>query len=95
MMAAAKIQNAVNIENVKESDVKALKDDVQVANFNPDNVQYIDDVKGNFPSGATAIEEIKPMHLKMQFILLIWVKSFIPGQLLQVLPSQEERIEAG
>ncbi|WP_336687062.1 HmuY family protein [Chryseobacterium bernardetii] len=59
MMAAAKIQNAANIENVKESDVKALKDDVQVANFNPDNVQYIDDVKGNFPSGATAIEEIR------------------------------------
>ncbi|WP_347219259.1 HmuY family protein [Chryseobacterium sp.] len=59
MMAAAKIPGITDIEKVKESDVASLKGDVQVADFNPDNVKYIDDVKGNFPSGATAIAEIK------------------------------------
>ncbi|WP_160136842.1 HmuY family protein [Chryseobacterium sp. c4a] len=58
MMASAKIPNSTDIEKVKESDVKNLKDEVQVADFNPNNVKYIDDVKGNFPSGSTAIEEI-------------------------------------
>ena len=59
MMAAGKIPNVTDIENVKESDVASMKDEVQVANFNPDNVNYIDDVKGNFPTSPTAIEEIK------------------------------------
>ncbi|WP_353145178.1 HmuY family protein [Chryseobacterium sp.] len=59
MMAAAKIPNIADIEAVKESDVTNLKSQVQVANFNPSNTQYIDDVTGNFPSGYTAIEDIK------------------------------------
>lgn len=59
MMAAGKIDNATNIDLVTESQVSTLKDQVQVANFNPANIMYIDDVKGNFPSGVTAIEEIK------------------------------------
>ncbi|WP_412850482.1 HmuY family protein [Chryseobacterium sp. PMSZPI] len=59
MMAAAKIPNISDIETVKEADVTNLKTQVQVANFNPANTKYIDDVTGNFPSGYTAIEEIK------------------------------------
>ncbi|MCX8531286.1 HmuY family protein [Chryseobacterium luquanense] len=59
MMAAGKIVGATNIDAVTESSVTALKDQVQVANFNEANVAYIDDVKGNFPSGYTAIEGIK------------------------------------
>ncbi|MCJ7935436.1 MAG: HmuY family protein [Chryseobacterium sp.] len=59
MMAAAKIPNIADIGAVKESDVSNLKEQVQVANFDSDNTHYIDDVKGNFPSGYTAIEEIK------------------------------------
>lgn len=59
MMAAGKIPNATDIDLVTEANVATLKDEVQVANFNPANVVYIDDVNGNFPSGYTAIEEIK------------------------------------
>lgn len=59
MMAAGKIPNATNIDLVTESSVAALEYEVQVANFNPANVAYIDDVNGNFPTGYTAIEEIK------------------------------------
>ncbi|WP_244428571.1 HmuY family protein [Flavobacterium sp. B17] len=60
MMAAAKIPNATDLNQVTETTVASLKTQVQVANFNPANVAYIDDVNGNFPSGYTAIEEIKP-----------------------------------
>lgn len=59
MMAAGKIPNATDIDAVTETSVSALKNQVQVANFNPSNVAYIDDVAGNFPSGYTAIEGIK------------------------------------
>jgi hypothetical protein len=59
MMAAGKIPNATNIDLVTEASVAALQTQVQVANFNPSNVAFIDDVKGDFPTGSTAIEEIK------------------------------------
>ena len=59
MMAAGKILNATNIDAVTEASVATLKTQVQVADFNPANVAYIDDVKGDVPSGYTAIEEIK------------------------------------
>lgn len=58
MMAAGKIPNATNIDLVKESDVTSLKDQVQVANFNPENENYIDTVTGNYLTGYTAISEI-------------------------------------
>ncbi|WP_379963422.1 HmuY family protein [Epilithonimonas sp. UC225_85] len=60
LMAAAKIPNITDINLVKESDVAELKTKVQVANFDPTNVNYVDDVKGNFPTGYTAISEISP-----------------------------------
>jgi len=59
MMAAGKIPNATNIDLVTEASVATLQTQVQVADFNPANVAYIDDVKGNFPTDKTAIEEIK------------------------------------
>lgn len=62
MMAAGKIANATNIDLVNDASVTALKNQVQVANFNPSNVTYIDDVNGNFPSGYTAIEEVKVLE---------------------------------
>lgn len=59
MMAAAKIPNVTDLSQVTEATVSALKTQVQVANFNPSNEIYIDDVKGNFPSSYTAIEKIE------------------------------------
>jgi len=58
MMAAGKIPNISDINQVKESDVTELKTKVQVANFDPANISYVDEVKGNFPTDYTAISEI-------------------------------------
>lgn len=57
MMAAGKIEGATNIDAVTEASVAALKDKVQVANFDPSNENYIDNVKGDI-NGFTAISEI-------------------------------------
>ena len=62
MMAAGLIPNATNIDLVKESDVTALKETVQVANFDPANINYVDTVTGEYISGKTAISEIKANH---------------------------------
>ena len=62
MMGATKIPNATNIDAVTSASVVALQAQVQVANFNPANEIYIDDVKGNFPSGYTAIGEVKAVE---------------------------------
>ncbi|WP_370898071.1 HmuY family protein [Chryseobacterium gossypii] len=59
MMAAGKIPDVTDLDQVNESTLSSLMNQVQVANFNPANEVYIDDVKGNFPGGYTAIEEIK------------------------------------
>lgn len=58
-MAAGKIPNVTDINAVNASTVESLQYSVQVANFDLSNTVYIDDVKGNFPSGYTAIEEVK------------------------------------
>ena len=79
MIAAGKIPNATNIDQVTETSVATLKDQVQVANFNPSNVAYIDDVSGNFPSGYTAIEEIKPSDTDNAVYLVNMGKEIFTG----------------
>ncbi|WDF45715.1 HmuY family protein [Chryseobacterium sp. KACC 21268] len=58
MMAAGAIPNANNIDAVKESDLTALKEKVQVANFDPTNETYVDTVTGQYLTEHTAISEI-------------------------------------
>lgn len=60
-MAATKIPNATNIDAVTTANVAALQPLVQVASFSAANEAYIDDVAGNFPSGYTAIGEVKSL----------------------------------
>ncbi|MCW3161747.1 HmuY family protein [Chryseobacterium oryctis] len=79
MMAAGKIPNAIDIDQVTESSVAPLKNQVQVANFNPSNEVYVDDVKGDFPSGYTAIEEIKPTEIENGIYLLNMGKEIYTG----------------
>jgi len=79
MMAAGKISNATNIDAVTEGSVASLQDQVQVANFNPANEVYIDDVKGNFPSGYTAIEEIKANESENAIYLINMGKQIYQG----------------
>lgn len=56
-MAAGKL-NSTNIDEVKESDIASLKSVVTVGNFQADNVQYVDDIMGNYLE-RTAIDEIR------------------------------------
>lgn len=79
MMAAGKIPGATNIDLVTEADVSVLKAQVQVANFNPSNEVYIDDVKGNFPNGYTAVEEIKAEDSQNAVYLLNLGKEIYTG----------------
>ncbi|MBV8325422.1 HmuY family protein [Chryseobacterium sp.] len=79
MMAAGKIPNAANIDLVTDASVSALKDKVQVASFDPANEAYIDDVKGNFPSGYTAIEEIKANDTENAVYLVNMGKKIFTG----------------
>lgn len=83
MMAAGKIPNASDIDLVTESGVSALKNQVQVANFNPSNEAYIDDVKGNFPTGYTAIEEIKADDAENAVYLINMGKELYTGAVAQ------------
>lgn len=79
MMAAGKIPNATNIDLVTEASVTALQTQVQVANFNPANVAFIDDVKGDFPAGSTAIEEIKASESENAVYLVNMGKEIYSG----------------
>lgn len=78
-MAAAKIPTATNIDAVTEASVVSLQTQVQVANFNPANEIYIDDVKGDFPSGYTAIEEVKTLDTDNGIYLLNMGKDIYQG----------------
>ncbi|MBD8080949.1 HmuY family protein [Chryseobacterium caseinilyticum] len=60
-MAATKIPDATNIDAVTTANVAALQPLVQVASFSAANEAYIDDVAGNFPTGYTAIGEVKSL----------------------------------
>lgn len=56
LMAAGKL-NSTSIDEVKESDIASMKSVVTVGNFQADNVQYVDDIMGNYLE-RTAIDEI-------------------------------------
>ncbi|MET3036962.1 HmuY family protein [Chryseobacterium sp. NRRL B-14859] len=58
-MTVIKIPNATNIANVKETDVTGLKDIAQVGTFTPENLQYVDNPKGNFLTQTSGIDAIK------------------------------------
>lgn len=79
MMAAGKIPGATNIDQVTEASVAGLKDQIQVGNFNPSNEVYIDDVNGNFPSGYTAIEDIKTSESENAIYLVNMGKEIYSG----------------
>lgn len=81
MMAAGKIPNAADFDQVNESTVAGLKNQVQVANFNPDNIAFIDDVAGNFPTGYTAIEEIKANDAENGIYLVNMGKDIFTGSI--------------
>lgn len=57
MMAAGIIEGAEDIDAVRNKDVTSLKKKVLVANFDPENLQYVDNVQGQI-TGHTAIAEV-------------------------------------
>lgn len=78
-MAAGKIPNATNIDAVTEASLATLKTQVEVANFDPNNETYIDDVKGNFPGGYTVIGEVKATDAENGVYLLNMGKDIYNG----------------
>ena len=58
MMAAGKVDGATDLASVNTSTTTLLRSKVQVANFDPENQQYIDAVEGNVPTSYTAIATI-------------------------------------
>ncbi len=58
MMAAAPIEGVTELNQVNSAMVADLQDVVQVANFDPNNVQYIDNVTGDYLNDGTVIAEI-------------------------------------
>lgn len=58
-MAATKIPNVTDIKQVTVASVATLTSQVVIGPYSTANIAYIDDVKGNFPSGYTAIGEVK------------------------------------
>ncbi|AZA54234.1 HmuY family protein [Chryseobacterium sp. G0201] len=79
MIAAGKIPSATNIDQVTEASVATLKTQVQVANFNPANEIYIDNVKGNFPTDYTAIEDVKAVDSENAIYLVNMGKEIFTG----------------
>lgn len=79
MMAAGKITNATDINAVTSASVASLQTLVQVANFNPSNEIYVDDVSGNYPSGYTAIGEVKANDSENAIYLLNMGKEIFTG----------------
>ncbi|MFP3593859.1 HmuY family protein [Chryseobacterium sp. SIMBA_038] len=79
MIAAGKIPSATDIDQVTEANVATLKTQVQVANFNPANEVYIDNVKGNFPTDYTAIEDVKAVDSENAIYLVNMGKEIFTG----------------
>lgn len=79
IMAASKIPNATDINNVNALSVASLQSQVQVANFKPENTVYIDDVKGDFPNGYTAIDEVKTTEAENGIYLINMGKEVYQG----------------
>lgn len=78
-MGAGKVPNATNLAQVNEINTSALMTQVQVANYNPSNVTYIDAVTGNFPAANTAIEEVKSVDADNAIYLVNMGKEIYNG----------------
>lgn len=63
LMSASPIPDVTELNQVTSTSVASLMMQVQVANFNPENIQYIDDVRGNYLNNGTVINEINTVYL--------------------------------
>lgn len=63
LMSASPIEGVTNLNEVNSQSVAYLLPLVQVATFTPDNLQYIDDVKGNYLDNGTVIKELNTVYL--------------------------------
>lgn len=63
LMSASPIPGVTELNQVTSTSVASLMMQVQVANFNPENIQYIDDVRGNYLDNGTVIKELNTVYL--------------------------------
>lgn len=63
LMSATEIEGVTELSQVNSESVANLMTQVQVGTFNPDNIQYVDDVKGNYLENGTVIKESGKIYL--------------------------------
>lgn len=62
-MAAAPVDGFSNLEDINSQNMTSLMEKVQVANFDPENIIYVDDVEGNYLNNGTVIREENKIYL--------------------------------
>lgn len=63
LMSATEIEGVTELAEVTSESVSDLMEVVQVANFDPENINYVDDVKGNYLDNGTVIKSENKVYL--------------------------------
>src|SRR5690554_2208923 len=63
LMSATPVEGYNDLMEINSNNMSDLMNVVQVANFDPENLQYIDDVKGNYLDNGTVINEENQIYL--------------------------------
>lgn len=63
LMSASPVEGFTELSQVNSQNQAGLMELVQVANFDPDNINYIDDVQGNYLNNGTVIDEENKIYL--------------------------------
>lgn len=63
LMSASPVEGYNELAEINSTNMAGLMSVVQVANFDPENINYIDDVKGNYLNNGTIIHEENTIYL--------------------------------
>ncbi len=63
LMSASPVDGYTELNEINSSNMESLMSVVRVANFDPENINYIDDVKGNYLDNGTVIKEENKIYL--------------------------------
>lgn len=78
VMSATEIEGVTELSQVSSQSVSGLMQSVQVGTFDADNLQYVDDVKGNYLENGTVINEPGKIYL-INMGFNIYEGTFISG----------------
>ncbi len=63
LMSASPVDGYTDLAEINSTNMAGLMSVVQVANFDPNNINYIDDVRGNYLNDGTVIQEENKIYL--------------------------------